>query len=410
MLRHPRRRAAALVWLLLLILLAVAPPGALQTLAAGPPELRVVFIDVGDGDAILLRDSSGFDVLIDGGPSGAGTALVSMLRAAGLDDLDVVVATHMHNDHIGGLVHVLRATDIPVERVIYNGYPVSTNTWNNLVDAANARGLTPEAVYFPRQFTWGEMQVHVLNPAPGLSNPDANDASLVLRIDHGQVRFLFPGDIRSGMEAQVLARGTPVAAQVLKVSHHGSSDASSASFLAAVGAREGVISVDKNNSDGRPASQTLQRLADAGVRVWRTDRDGNVTVISDGQSYTISSSKGGPAPTSTPTRTRTPTITRTNTPTRTPTITRTSTPTRTPTITRTNTPTSTSTRTPTITRTNTPMNTSTNTPTSPAASTPTNTATITPTNALTDTPTTAPTPEQDVERNERLYLPFVSGD
>jgi len=251
-----------------------------------PGELRVSFINVGQGDSALLRDANGFDVLIDGGEESAGPAVLAYLRNAGVDDIDVLAASHADSDHIGGLIAVLEAADIPVEAVVYNGYPGTTGAWNDFISAAAARGLTPTAAQFPGEFVWGEMAVHVLNPVSGLSNPDTNDASVVLRVDHGDVSFLFTGDIDSTIEAQTAARGTPVAAEVLKVTHHGSKYGSSLPFLQAVMPQVSIISVGQN-SYGHPAPETIDRLRSVGSDVWRTDFNGNIVVISDGFSVTV---------------------------------------------------------------------------------------------------------------------------
>ena len=130
------------------------------------------------------------------------------------------------------------------------------------------------------------MKVYVLNPAAGLTNPETNDASVVLRIDYGSVKYLFTGDIDATIEATVVARQTPVASQVLKVAHHGSNYSSSNLFLAAVQPKEGVISVGPN-SYGHPGAETIQRLGDVGARIWRTDQSGNITVYSNGSTYAV---------------------------------------------------------------------------------------------------------------------------
>ena len=276
------RKLAALT---ILLILAAAFPVAVRPVESAVPQ-TVTFINVGQGDAALLRDGAGFDVLIDGGRTSAGPTVLDTLRAQGVPDLDVLVASHADADHVGGLIDVLEADDIPVLSVIYNGYPGSTATWFAFVEAMTQEGLALTPAQFPQELTWGEMRVYVLNPAGGLVNPETNAASLVLRVDHGSVRYLFTGDIDAAVEAAVVARQTPIAANVLKVAHHGSKYASSADFLTATGAQESVISVG-NNSYGHPAPETLDRLAAAGSRVWRTDLHGNVRVESDGAGYLV---------------------------------------------------------------------------------------------------------------------------
>jgi competence protein ComEC len=125
----------------------------------------------------------------------------------------------------------------------------------------------------------------------GLSNPETNDASVVILLSHGNIKFLFPGDISSTVEATVAAHGTPMAAQILKIAHHGSVYSSSASFLSAVSPLEAITSVS-DNSYGHPSADTISRLLAAGARIWRTDQLGTIIVVSDGTTYTIPSSTG----------------------------------------------------------------------------------------------------------------------
>ena len=260
------------------------------TISAPTSELIVTFIDVGQGDSALIRDASGFDILIDGGRTSAGPTVLALLREQGVDDIDVMVASHADADHIGGLISVLRDNDIPVQEVYYNGYAGTTLTWTNFATAVADEGITMTAAQFPQTFTWGSSIAHILNPETGLVNPETNDASVVILLVHGANRFLFTGDISSTIEARVVARGTPVAAEVLKVAHHGSAYSSRAEFLAEVAPAEAVISVG-TNSYGHPAEVTLTRLLEAGARIWRTDLHGNINVASDGMTYTVTTSR-----------------------------------------------------------------------------------------------------------------------
>jgi competence protein ComEC len=248
--------------------------------------LQVSFINVGQGDSALIRDSGGFDVLIDGGKSSAGPTVVAYLRNQGVGDVDVMVASHADADHISGLIDVLEANDIPVEEVLYNGYPGNTATWFNFTTAVANDGLTLTAAQYPMTFTWGSATAHILNPAPDLVNPEQNDSSVVVLLDQGDIEYLFTGDIDSTVEATVVARGTPVAAEIIKLSRHGSKYSSSADFLTQVQPAEAIISVG-SNPYGHPAKETLTRLPTAGARIWRTDESGTILVTSDGTGYTI---------------------------------------------------------------------------------------------------------------------------
>jgi competence protein ComEC len=269
------------------------------------------FIDVGQGDSILLRDDTGFDILVDGGKTSAGPTVVAYLRDQSVDDIDVMIASHADADHIGGLIDVLNAGDIPVQAVLYNGYPGTTQTWLDFQTAVTNAGLALSPIQFPAEYTWGSMDVYVLNPPSGLTDPDQNDASVVLRIAFTDIDFMLTGDIDSTIEANVIARGTPIASEILKVPHHGSSYSSSTEFLTAVDPEVAVIQVG-TNSYGHPAQDTISRLISAGAEVFRTDLDGTIVIQSDGVIYEVIPSiyrlylplvlkdTGSPPPTDTP--------------------------------------------------------------------------------------------------------------
>lgn len=284
--KEPRQRSTAQRAALAGLGVAAVLAATAVRLESPSAQTRVDFIRVGQGDSILLRDGNGFDVLVDGGRTSAGAAVLAHLRGQGISDLDVMVATHADADHIGGLIAVLRAGDIAVQQVLYNGYPGGTQTWGNFAAAVADEGLSLVPAQFPAEYVWGGLTVRVLNPDPGLTDPEQNNASVVLRVEHGTIDYLLTGDIDSTAEAAMVARGTPVAVEVLKVAHHGSAYSSGAGFLAATGASEAVIAVG-TNPYGHPTGAALGRLAGAGMTLWRTDRDGTVTVISSGETYTV---------------------------------------------------------------------------------------------------------------------------
>ena len=248
--------------------------------------LRVAFINVGQGDAILIRDGNGFDVLIDGGKESAGEVVLAYLRQIGIDDLEVMLATHADSDHVGGLITVLQASDIPVESTLYNGLPGDTQTWAEFVQAVADEGLQLTATGYPGSLVWGGATAQMLNPDPALDYLDDNQASLVIRLMYGQIAWLFTADIDATVETALPGRGYPLQAEILKVAHHGSATASSAEFLDAVQPDQAVISVG-HNSYGHPDPLVLERLAAFGARLWRTDMHGTLVVTSDGASYRI---------------------------------------------------------------------------------------------------------------------------
>ena len=277
-------------------------------------KLRVSYVNVGQGDSALLRDGNGFDLLINGGKTSAVPAVLAYLRGQEVDDIDVMVVTHADTDHVGRLIGILEAADIPVGQVFYNGYPDDTATWYTFETAVFNEGITLTAAQFPQEFTWGKLSAHMLNPVSGLVNPETNDASVGLMVNHGSNQFLFSGDIDSTVETQVVARGTPIAAEILKVAHPGSKYSSSDTFLAVGDPKEGIISVG-DNPFVTPGPEMMARLQAAGANVWRTDKSGTIVVFSDGMTYSVHSLSGYVVllpfiiisrPTPTPTITRTP--------------------------------------------------------------------------------------------------------
>jgi competence protein ComEC len=249
--------------------------------------IQVAFIDVGEGDSTLIQTSDGYNILIDGGIVSQGPTVLAYLRNHGVYTLSAIVASHADSDHIGGLISVLQATDIAVDAVIYNGYPGDTLTWNNFVAAVANDGLSLTTAQFPEEIHWGITTVYILNPPAGLVNPETNDASLVMLLERDHIDTLFTGDIDSTVESQVVARGTPIAADILKVAHHGSDLSTSTDFLNAVEPTDSIISVGLN-SYGHPGSDALARLFASGTNVWRTDINGTILITSsDGITYQV---------------------------------------------------------------------------------------------------------------------------
>ena len=271
-------------WLVVLLpfLLGISPGYS----ASNAGHISITFIDVGQGDATLIRDNNGFDILVDGGNKSAGDGVIETLQNAGVDDLEIILASHADRDHIGGLIAVLESDEIIVESVYYNGYPGDTLTWQEFEAAVAADGLLLLPLQYPSNQSWGGFDVQVLNPPDNLVEPEQNEASLVLYIDYAQISFLLPADIDSGIEQLLPGRMPNLQADILKVAHHGSKSSSSAAFLDAVQPSEAIISVGLN-SYGHPAPETLERLSAVGANIWRTDMLGSITLTSDGSSYQI---------------------------------------------------------------------------------------------------------------------------
>jgi beta-lactamase superfamily II metal-dependent hydrolase len=255
------------------------------TSVTGGTGFTVSFIDVGQGDAALLHDPAGCNILIDGGIPSAGPTVVDYLHRQGVSQIDAMIATHADSDHIGGLVNVLQTGDISVTQVLYNGRGDATSsTWNSFVSAVMDKGLTLTVAHWPMTYTWCAVHAQVLNPSPLEPYNNDNDASVVILAQHDATRYLFTGDISSDVDVSITLRTTALPIDVLKVSHHGSAYASSAAFLSLARPRIAVISVGPN-SYGHPATETLIRLGNIGALTLRTDLAGTVT-LHDGAFYT----------------------------------------------------------------------------------------------------------------------------
>jgi len=279
------RRTRLLAGLLTLVL----APAAGQAKATAQP-LRVDFIDVGQGDATLVTSPTGKTVLIDGGPHEASVALVTFLRTRTRGPLDLIILTHRHADHLGGLRAVVEA--IGTRLFLDAPVPHPGKERERLMRALDARGVAVRDAERGRTIDLGggASMVLLTPPEPPLvgTHDDINANSVVARLTYGRVRFLFVGDANAATERWLLAARVDVRAQVLKVGHHGSRTSSTAAFLAAVRPEMAVVSVGAHNDYHHPAPSTLARLERAGAVVHRTDRDGALAVETDGRRLTYS--------------------------------------------------------------------------------------------------------------------------
>ena len=225
-------------------------------------------------------------MLIDGGPIGVGPTVASYLKSHGVNTIDVLVSTHPHADHIGGLLTVLE--EFPVKVVYDSGIPHTTQTYENyltLIDEKNIRYVVPQRgdnIDFSPNVT-----VQVLSPpSGGIAGGELNENSIVLKITYGNVAFLLMSDAGFPAEDAMLSSGLDLKSQVLKVGHHGSKYSSGMVFLKAVDPEYSVIEAG-TNPYGHPAPETLSHLEEIGSKVYRTDRDGNIVMTSDGRDIMV---------------------------------------------------------------------------------------------------------------------------
>lgn len=264
--------------------------GNTRTSQAGA--LTVTWLDVGQGDAAVIQ-CGGQTMLIDGGKPEKSSYIYAWLQQHGLSYLDVIVATHVDADHIGGLSGALNYASVGTAYC-----PVTTGTTETFQSFVKYLAQQGKQITVPtagETFELGGAQVQILGPLH--SAEDSNDNSIVLKVSFGATSFLFTGDAERAEEQDLLNAGVNLQSTVLKVGHHGSDTSTSYPFLRAVAPQYAVISVGAGNSYGHPTEAVLSRLRDAGVTTFRTDMQGEITAVSDGQTVNFSVAKNAAAET-----------------------------------------------------------------------------------------------------------------
>jgi len=267
---------------LLAVLIAVCfiPPASSQTGA----NVAVHFIDVGQGDSIFI-DTSNRDVLIDGGSASASSAVLDYLEYLNITRIHLIIATHAHEDHIGGLVAVLNSA-ITIDEVLINNQTHTSATYTNFINLAQAHTLT--VAQRGQTFTLTETaNLTVLNPVQPLEFSDLNDNSIVVKLQVYSKSFLFTGDAEEHAEQSIINAGVNLQSDILKVGHHGSNTATSQQFLDLVSPSYAIISAGLNNKYGHPHNETIQKLLTKGVTIYETITSGTIIASTDGTTITF---------------------------------------------------------------------------------------------------------------------------
>lgn len=296
------RRCLALLCLALLLMAGCgtapatatpAPAASPARMSASPPtelpeagsSFSVHFIDVGQADAALV-ECDGHFMLIDGGNRGDSDVIYTVLKKAGADKLDMVVASHAHEDHIGGLPGAFNYATAELTLCPVTDY--DSDIFRTFKEYAEEKGgglTVPEA---GDKYALGSAEVEILGLNAG---EDTNNTSIVLMIRYGETSFLFTGDAEREAEQALLDSGAELKADVLKLGHHGSDTSTSYPFLREVMPEYAVISVGEGNSYEHPEEGTLSRLRDADCKILRTDLNGDIIISSDGEELTVTTDK-----------------------------------------------------------------------------------------------------------------------
>ncbi len=275
----------------LLAVLALASTGCTRKGSATSTSMSVHFIDVGQGDAILI-DCGTTEVLIDGG--GSNSNVISYLNNYVDGPLEVVVATHPHADHIGGLINVLESFN--VEEVWKNGEESTSQTYTIFNNVINSKAgtirqlLRGETLDVATTSSYLDLAFSVLNPSDTLAK-NVNNNSVVLEFTYGDTKFLFEGDAEQEAEASMIEAGVLSDIDILKIGHHGSRTASSSPFLAAATPEVAIYMAGTGNTYGHPHTKTLTAVSVIGATIYGTDVNGTIVISTDGQTYSVTTAK-----------------------------------------------------------------------------------------------------------------------
>jgi len=272
----------------LAIVMGAAAPVSPEVPASSTFSIR--FIDVGQADSALV-ECDGHFMLIDGGNVDDSRLIYSVLKDTGVSKLHIVVGTHPHEDHIGGLAGALNYADADI--VLCSSTNYDTEAFRNFKKYAELNGGGIKVPSVGDEFTLGSARMKILGLNATGGKGENND-SIVLKITYGKTSFLFCGDAEREAEQAILDSGADLTATVLKVGHHGSNDSTTYPFLREIMPEYAVISVGKDNSYGHPRENTLSLRIDADVTVYRTDLHGDIICVSDGErvSFTVEETSG----------------------------------------------------------------------------------------------------------------------
>lgn len=243
--------------------------------------LHIYYFDVGQADCILIQNKTN-NMVIDAGNNEDGPKLVKAFKSLGIEKIDYLVGTHAHEDHIGGMDDLIRNFEV---KTFYMPEVISTSkTFEDVLDALEEKQVAFDTPEIDKTFYLGDALVDTLYV--GTDEADLNNTSIVLKVTYGRNAFLFMGDAEAKVERKIINKD--ISSDILKLGHHGSSSSTTKEFLKEVNPTYAIISTEKGNDYGHPHKETLTRLKNQNVNVYRTDIDHTIIATSDGNNITIS--------------------------------------------------------------------------------------------------------------------------
>lgn len=251
----------------------------------GEKVLKVNYIDAGQADSILIQSPNGANMLIDAGETKE-NAVLNYLNGCGIKKLDVVVATHPHEDHISEMSKVIENFDIGEFYMPKKQH--TSKSFEKMIDALSAKKISPKEAKAGETINF-DNDVKCSMVAPCKNDYDnLNNWSAVVKLTYGGTSFIFMGDAEALSEKEIIESGADIKADVLKVGHHGSHSSTSVEFIEKVSPKFAVISAAKENEYGHPHKETLETLNNFGVKIFGTYDSGNIIAVSDGENITFS--------------------------------------------------------------------------------------------------------------------------
>lgn len=252
-------------------------------------DLTVNFLDVGQGDAIFIETPNHNQALIDGGSGSAVLAQLGKVMPYYDKEIDLLVLTHPDADHLGGLIEVLKRYE--VGKILTTGVKTDTNGFQAWQDLIKNKNIPVQIAEFGQVVNLSsDVNLYILSPFENLEGKnvkDLNNTSIVSRLVYGELEILLTGDAEKKLEGELMAKKVNLKSDILKVGHHGSKSSTGENFLEEIKPKKAVIQVGENNRYKHPSKEILDGLDLKGVKIYRTDENGDIEVKSDGKSYEI---------------------------------------------------------------------------------------------------------------------------
>ena len=274
------KKKTALVFLIIFLLIIFSLNSTAQN-------LKIHFIDVGQGDSILIENPGGENILVDGGDRADRIAaeIINYLKDRKIKKLDYIISTHPHADHIGGLADII--DNFEVEKVLDSGKIHSSKTYENYLIKIDQKNIDFDTPRQGDKIELGESKIIFLHPDQALKDYSLNNSSLVFVLKYKEQNFLLTGDIENEIEKELLRENQNLKADLIKVPHHGSDSSSYAPWIKNLNTKIAVIQVGAENHYGHPSQKIIDLYQKMGARIYRNDLNGNIVITADGKNLAV---------------------------------------------------------------------------------------------------------------------------